>query len=58
MTNDSRVIVTPDESHYMFCDICEGDFDTSKPNPYRIERMAREINAYLIYKKRIKEKTD
>lgn len=30
--------------------VCLADFDTSHPNPNRIDRIASEINEYLKYK--------
>lgn len=34
-------------SHRIDCTITEADFDTSKPNPYRIDYITSDINRYL-----------
>ena len=34
-------------SHRMDCTITEADFNTSRPNPYRIDYAASDINRYL-----------
>lgn len=34
-------------SHRIDCTITEADFDTSKPNPYRIDYIASDIHRYL-----------
>lgn len=36
-------------SHCMDCTITEADFNTSRPNPYRIDYMASDIHRYLKY---------
>ena len=34
-------------SHRIDCTITEADFDTSHPNPYRIDYVASDIHRYL-----------
>ena len=41
---------TPDEYCRIPHMICLADFDTSHPNPNRIDRIAKEIDEYLKYK--------
>lgn len=36
-------------SHRIGCTITEADFDTSKPNPYRIDNVVSDIHRYLKY---------
>ena len=36
-----------EESHYIDCTVVESDFDTHRPNPYRIDYIARDIYRYL-----------
>lgn len=36
-------------SHCMDCTITQADFDTSNPNPYRIDYAASDIYRYLKY---------
>ena len=36
-------------SHLMDCTITEADFNTSHPNPYRIDYTASDIHRYLKY---------
>ena len=52
-TYDERLIITPEECpRIWFGELTERDFSTSHPNPYRIDNIARGINAYLKYKKK------
>ena len=34
-------------SHRMDCTLTESDFNTNRPNPYRIDYIAGDINRYL-----------
>ena len=43
-------LVSPDEYSRIPHMICLADFDTNRPNPNRINRIATEINEYLKYK--------
>ena len=43
-------LVSPDEYSRISHMICLADFDTNRPNPNRINRIATEINEYLKYK--------
>ena len=36
-------------SHRMDCTIKQSDFDTSNPNPYRVDYVASDIHRYLTY---------
>ena len=36
-------------SHRIDCTITEADFNTSRPNPYRIDYTASDIHRYLKY---------
>ena len=36
-------------SHCMDCTITQADFDTSNPNPYRIDYLISDISRYLKY---------
>ena len=36
-------------SHCMDCTITQADFDTSNPNPYRIDYLISDISKYLKY---------
>ena len=36
-------------SHHIDCTITEADFNTSHPNPYRIDYIASDIHRYLKY---------
>ena len=38
-----------EESHRIDCIITEADFDTSHPNPYRIDYAVSDIHRYLKY---------
>ena len=46
--------VKPDEYTQIPHVVCLADFNTSHPNPNRINRIASEINEYLKYKNRYK----
>lgn len=46
-------ITTQDEFNRINCIVVANDFDTSRPNPYRIGRTASEINEYLKYKRKL-----
>ena len=54
-TENETKIVVPDYrkirelSHRMNCTITEADFNTSHPNPYRIDYTASDIHRYLKY---------
>ena len=37
-------------SHRIDCTITQADFDTSSPNPYRIDYLISDISRYLKYK--------
>ena len=37
------------DSHCTDCTISEADFNTNRPNPYRISAVASDINRYLRY---------
>ena len=36
-----------EEGYRISCSISESDFNTSRPNPFRIEKTISEINEYL-----------
>ena len=36
-------------SHCMDCTVTQADFNTSSPNPYRIDYLAGDIHRYLNY---------
>lgn len=44
-------VITPSEYSRIPHIIVEDDFDTNRPSPYRIDRIAREIDGYLKYKR-------
>ena len=54
-TENETKIVAPDYkriqelSHRIDCTITEADFDTSHPNPYRVDYTASDIHRYLKY---------
>ena len=54
--NRNTMLVYPDykailaESHRFDCTITEADFNTCRPNPYRIDYIVSDINRYLKYK--------
>lgn len=39
-----------EKSHCMDCKITEADFNTSRPNPYRIDYTVSDIHRYMKYK--------
>lgn len=44
--------ISPEECSRISHMVCLADFNTYYPNPNRIERIAREIDEYMNYKKK------
>ena len=49
---DNIIKIGQDEYSRLWCrELTEHDFNTSSPNPYRIEKIAKGIDEYLKYKR-------
>lgn len=52
---NGEVVVTPDYeaiksmSHSVDCTICSEDFNTSRPNPHRLDYAVSDIHRYMKY---------
>lgn len=47
------VIITSDEYDRLWCgELTEADFSTSRPNPYRVGKIALGVEKYLKYKRK------
>ena len=51
----SNLTISKEEYRRMYCEISPADFNTFKPNPNRISRIAKEIDDYFEYKRNKKK---
>ena len=52
----SNIAVLPNEYSRIFHFVADADFNTNCPSPYRLERIANEVDRYLKYKRKCIEK--
>lgn len=51
MNERQKIIITPEEYNRITYELTWDDFNTSCPNPYRIDKLHRGIKKYEAYKR-------